>query len=209
MPGRGRIPIWIKIVYAAFVGVLVPVYWHHYGPTNFLWASDLALFLLLVAAWWERPLLPSMMAIGVMPFEIVWTVDLLTGGPIGMASYMFEPERPPILKGLSLFHAMLPVIILFLLHRLGYDRRALVAQTLLIWVVLPLSYLVTDPADNINRVFGLGDEPQTLVHPLVYLAAQMIVVPLAICWPTHVVMKRCFGGPLPGSAERPAGPGPG
>ena len=31
-----RIPLWLKIVYTAFMAVLIPVYWYYYGPTNFL-----------------------------------------------------------------------------------------------------------------------------------------------------------------------------
>ena len=37
----------LKVAYTAFMAVLVPVYWHHYGPTNFLYFCDVALFLTL------------------------------------------------------------------------------------------------------------------------------------------------------------------
>jgi hypothetical protein len=30
-----RMPLWLKLAYTAFMAVLVPVYWHYYGPTNF------------------------------------------------------------------------------------------------------------------------------------------------------------------------------
>ncbi len=191
--GHGRIPLWIKILYSLFLCVLVPVYWQHYGPANFLWASDIALFIVLAALWSERPLLNSMMVIGVLPFEIAWIIAFLTGPHLlGMASYMFEAERPLYLRGLSLFHMILPLIMIFLLRRLGYDRRALVAQTLLTWIVLPVTYLVTDPADNVNLVFGFGGEPQTVIHPLLYLALEMILLPVVICWPAHLVLQRLF-----------------
>ncbi len=192
--GSGRIPLWIKVLYSLFLCVLVPVYWRHYGPTNFLWASDIALFFVLAALWSERSLPNSMMAIGVLPFEIAWTVDFLTGSELaGIASYMFEPQRPLYLRGLSLFHVMLPPIMIFLLNRLGYDQRALIAQTLAIWIVLPVTYLLTDPAANINLVFGFGREPQTVMHPLLHLALEMILLPVVICWPAHLVLRRLFG----------------
>ncbi len=38
--GQGRIPLWVKILYTGFVSVLVPYYWHDYGPTNHAWTSD-------------------------------------------------------------------------------------------------------------------------------------------------------------------------
>lgn len=190
---RPSLPLWIKLGYSLFIAVLVPVYWHHYGPANFLWGSDIALFLVLLSLWSAKPLPNSMMAISVLPFEIAWIVDFAAGSRLlGMAAYMFEPERPLYLRALSLFHVLLPVMIVFLLRRLGFDAKALRAQTLLTWVVLPATYLLTDPADNINRVFGLSDGPQQLVHPLVYLAAQMIVLPVAVYWPCHHLMRRLF-----------------
>ena len=208
---RRRIPLWIKILYSLFLCVLVPVYWRHYGAANFLWASDIALFLVLVALWSERPLLSSMMAIGVLPFEVAWTLDFLSGSELlGTTGYMFEPERPLFLRGLSLFHLLLPVVMIFLLARLGYDRRAFTAQTILTWVVLAWTYLVTDPAANINLVFGLGTEPQTVIDPLLYLAMEMMLLPIAVFWPGHLVLEHLFGprrtGPPPtrGSAATSA-----
>ena len=147
------------------------------------------MFVILAALWSESPLLNSMMAIGVLPFEIVWVYDLLTGSRLlGMVSYMFEAERPLYLRGLSLFHVILPVIMILLLRSLGYDRRALLAQTLLTWIVLPVTYVVTDPADNVNLVFGFR-EPQGAIPPLLYLALEMILVPVVVLWPTHLVLQ--------------------
>lgn len=190
---KDGIPRWIKLLYGVFLCVLVPVYWQSYGPANFLWASDIALLLVFVALCSEHPLWNSMMAIGVLPFEIAWTLDFLAGsGLIGMAAYMFEAERPLYLRGLSLFHLLLPPIMIFALLRLGYDRRALWAQTLLTWTVLPVTYLCTDPADNINLAFGLGREPQTLLHPIAYLALEMVLLPLLLYLPLHLVLGRLF-----------------
>jgi hypothetical protein len=191
---RGRIPLWIKILYSLFVCVLVPVYWREFGLPHFLWASDIALFVVLAALWLENRLLNSMMAIGVLPFELAWNLDFLTGPQlIGMASYMFDAKLPLYLRGLSLFHMMLPPVMIFMLYRLGYDRRALLAQTVLVWVILPVTYLVTDPADNINLVFGLSKEPQTYMHPLLYLILEMILLPVVICLPAHLVLQRVVG----------------
>lgn len=192
--GDGSRSLWIKVPYTLFLCVLVPVYWRHYGPTNFLWGSDIALFVVFVALWLESPLPNSMMAIGVLPFELAWIVDFLSGARvIGMASYMFNPDLPLYLRALSLYHMALPPVMIFLLYRLGYDRRALWAQTVLVWIVLPVTYLVTDPADNINLVFGFGREPQTSLHPLLYLGLEMILLPIIICLPAHLVLQRLVG----------------
>jgi len=188
---QGRLPLWIKIVYGLYLCVQVPVYWREYGPTVFLWASDIALFVVFAALWLENRLLNSMMLIGVLPFELAWILDFLAGSQLfGMASYMFDADLPLYLRSLSLYHVMLPVIMIFILCRLGYDRRALMTQTLLVWLVLPVTYLVSDPADNINLVFGLGKEPQTSLPPLLYLSLEMILLPVVIYLPAHLVMQR-------------------
>jgi len=40
-----KIPLAAKVAGTAFLAVLVPIYWHTYGPTNFLWFCDAALIL--------------------------------------------------------------------------------------------------------------------------------------------------------------------
>lgn len=190
----GRVPLSIKLSYTLFLCVLVPLYWQAYGPANFLWGSDIALFFICAALWSERPLSNSMMAVGLLPFEFAWSIDFLSGAQLtGATRYIFDPERPLYLRGLSLFHIMLPVVMIYLLRRLGYDRRALPAQTLLIWIVLPATYLITDPADNVNFVFGPTHEPQTWLHPRLYLALEMILLPVVICLPMHLLLRRLFG----------------
>lgn len=46
---QSRIPLWVKALFTGFPFVLVPYYWHDYGPTNFLYFCDVALFMAL--AW--------------------------------------------------------------------------------------------------------------------------------------------------------------
>ena len=36
----GRVPLWLKVFHALFLGVLVPVCWRCYGPANFLWFRE-------------------------------------------------------------------------------------------------------------------------------------------------------------------------
>lgn len=200
---NGRVPLFLKVGFSLFTGLLVAVYWWSYGPKNFLWGSDIALFFICASLWYEHPLPNSMMAIGLLPFEILWCVDFLSGARLlGATSYMFEPDRPLYLKALSLFHFLLPVIMVFLLRRLGYDRRALVAQTLLIWLVLPATYLLTGPVENINFVYGPGKEPQSWLHPTAYLAAIMLLLPVLVCLPMHLVLDRLFGERAPETESR-------
>jgi hypothetical protein len=187
------IPLWLKLGYAAWVPIIAIAYWFNYGPANFLWLSDIALLFTLAALVTENPLLASMPAVGVLPLEIAWTFDFLTGGRlIGLAAYMFDPKLPFYLRALSIFHLALPPTLLFLLYRLGYDARALVYQTLLMWSVLVTTYLVTSSEQNINWVFGPGSKPQEWLPAPAYLLLEMIALTLFAVIPTHVVLKYFF-----------------
>ncbi len=188
--------MWLKLGYGSFLSVLIPTYWREYGPGNFLWLSDIALGSTAAAVIGERPGLAGMTAVGALPLEAAWNVDFATGGRVlGLAGYMFDRRLSPFLRGLSLFHVVLPPTLIWMLRRFGYDRRSLFRQTLLTWLVLPLSYALTDPAENINWVFGPGSSPQRRVPPPVYLALEMTALPLLAFLPMHLLLRRLFPPP--------------
>jgi len=195
--GPDRLPLWVKLADTAFVAVVVPVYAVRYGPGNFLWFSDIALIGSVAALWLENPLLASTLALAVLLPELAWNVDffgrLFSGRHLlRLARYMFDRRISPFVRGLSLFHVFLPVLLVWTVSRLGYDRRAVLAQTALCWIVLPASYLLTSPAENVNWVFGPRAKPQRRLHPIAYLAALMAFFPLAVYWPSHLVLAALF-----------------
>jgi hypothetical protein len=184
----------VKLLYTVFVCVLIPTYWRHYGPANFLWFSDLALLLGLLALWLENRLLASMQAISVSLLELVWIVDFLVRSTtgirfIGIAEYMFESDKPLFLRGLSLFHLALPFFLVWLVYRLGYDRRAWIAQTVFFWAVSLVCFFFTEPSENINWVFGPGSQPQQKIAPGLYLALLLAFVPVCVYLPTHFLLQ--------------------
>ena len=190
------LPLWPKILYAIFLCVLVTTYWIRYGPKNFLWFSDIALLMLGASLWLESSLLASMAALSVLLLELLWTVDFFVGlvlgkSPTTLSSYMFDSMFSRPLRALSLFHLVLPPLTVWLLYRFGYDSRALVLQTLLAWVVLPVSYLVAKPADNINWVYGFGKR-QTRMPAALFVVLLMILFPLVLYLPTHLLLERVF-----------------
>jgi hypothetical protein len=187
------IALGIKVAYTVFLAVLVPVYWAHYGPRNFLWFSDIALLGSGLAVWLESPLLASMMALAVLLPELVWNVDffgrLLTGHSMfGMSAYMFDRSLPRYLRALSLFHVLLPIWLLWLVARLGYDPRAWAGQCLLAALVLPVTYALTERDENVNWVHGLG-VPRPRPHPWVYLAVLTVSFWLVLYLPPHLLLR--------------------
>jgi len=205
---ENRLPLWLKLGYTAFMAVLVPVYWYYYGPTNFLYFCDVALILTLVGIWTESALLVSMCAVGILAPQTLWVIDFLgnlVGIPItGMTDYMMERDRSLFLRGLSLFHGWLPFLLVFLVWRMGYERRAFAAWTGLAWGLLLVCFFFMPPPHpdpgltpvNINYVWGLSDHaPQTWVSPAVWLAGMLVGLPLVLFAPAHFVLSRFMPAP--------------
>ena len=191
------IPLGLKIVYTLFVCTLVPIYWRQYGPANFLWFSDIALLALVPALWLENALLVSMMAISVVFFEALWNLDfffhLATGKSlIGLSAYMFDPKIPLFIRSLSCFHIILPLLLPWALHRLGYDQRAFVFQTVVALVVVPLSYLLSNPQENVNWVYGFGQNPQKMLPAPLFMILLMLLFPLIVYLPSHLLFTTMF-----------------
>ena len=230
LPQAKRIPLTLKLIYTAFVAVLVPVYWYCYTPVNFLFFCDVALLVTLAALWLESGYLASMMAVAITLPQLLWQVDFLSyllfsvHFPVDLTDYMFKSnpafllrghvswtldgvdrdypfvaDLSLFLRGLSFFHFWLPIVILLLVWRLGYDRRALLGMIVLSCLILLLSYVFTaypyGPAGNVNKVFGPGgetDPPQTWMHPLLWLGLLTIAMPAVIYVPTHFVLRWLF-----------------
>lgn len=202
-----RIPPIIKLAYTGFMAVLVPVYWARYGPTNFLYFCDVALFLTLIGVWWEKPIFASMAAVGILLPQAIWLADFIGnfGGVqlTGMTDYMFDGGRSLFLRGLSLFHGWLPLLLLFLVWRLGYDRRALWAWTVTAWTLVLVSYfLLPGPGEvlanplaprNINYVHGFSETAaQAWMPGRVWLVALMGGLLVALYLPTHMALRKWF-----------------
>ena len=201
----GKIPLWVKLLVTLWVAVLVPEHWRT-TPLSLLWFCNVALVLTTVGLWLENSLLVSTQAVGSVWWMLLWTLDFLvhlvpgidtTPIPLGQANYMFDPRLSLFSRGLSLYHGWLPFVLLLALRRLGYDRRAVFAQTVLAWVLLLLSYELTTgihgPAGNLNMVYGLSaTETQHWVSPGMWLVLTMLFCPIAWYLPTHFVFRRLF-----------------
>ena len=202
---KSALPLGLKLAYSAFMAVLIPVYWYWYGPTNFLYFCDVALILTLVGVWKESALLISMCAVGIILPQLLWVVDLLgtlINHPLtGMTSYMFVPTSSLFLRGLSLFHGWIPFLLLYLVKKLGYDRRGLPGWTLLAWALIAVAFLFL-PAPrpdaglmpvNVNYVWGPSDAAaQTWMPAYAWLALLVFGLPLVFFLPTHFLLQKFF-----------------
>jgi len=207
LAGSRRIPWTIKLLYTVFMAVLVPVYWSKYGPTNFLYFCDIALFLTLFAVWSEKPIFASMAAVGILLPQAIWVTDFVGNffgvHLTGMTNYMFDADRSAFLRGLSLFHGWLPFLLIFLVWRLGYDRRALWYWTATAWSLVLISYFFMAPPGavlanplaprNIDYVYGFSETTaQTWMPQNLYVVTLMVALFAILYLPVHQVLKKWF-----------------
>ncbi|QDS92195.1 hypothetical protein FF011L_09320 [Roseimaritima multifibrata] len=199
-----KISLPVKYGYTLFAIVLAVYYWREYGPTNFLYFCDVALFLVVAAVWTEKSIYASLAAVGISLPQLFWQLDFmssLVGFPVvGMTAYMFDEQISLFARGLSFFHFWLPMLVWFLVWRLGYDRRALVGWTVIAWGLMLVSYfLLPAPGDplafpnqphNVNYVYGLSDSaPQAWMPASAWLSMLLVGLPLLFYFPTHLLLS--------------------
>jgi len=79
---------------------------------------------------------------------------------------------------------------------LGYDGRALPAQAVVAWIVLPVCYFFTPKGLDVNWVFGLFDQEQKWMPAGLYLGLTMAGYVLLLYIPTHLLLCRTIRPPL-------------
>jgi hypothetical protein len=203
----GKISLAAKVAATAFLAVMVPIYWHTYGLTNFLWFCDAALILTVAGMWLESPLIISMCAVGILVPQCLWLADfgshLLGMRLLGMTTYMSDPRIALFTRGLSLFHGWLPLLLLWLVFRLGYDKRALFAWIGVATGLVLASYFFALPAGahpanpnvpvNINYIYGFNDQqPQHWMDQSMYIILWLGALWLVAYLPTHLVLRKFF-----------------
>ena len=144
--------------------------------------------------------------------QCLWLADF-GSNPLGihflnLTGYMFDSHLPLFTRGLSLFHGWLPLLLVWLLIRLGYDKRALSAWTGLAAGLVLVCYFFTPPAGthlanpnlpiNINYLYGFNDQqPQHWVNQNLYVILWLGVLWLVAFLPTHLALRKIFAAPPP------------
>lgn len=202
-----RLPLGLKIFMVSFTLILTVYSATTQGPWTLFYICDVALFLATLGICRERSLYVSMAAVGVLVVQGLWMADLLLTAlnlsPVRMTGYMLNENVSIIKRVISLFHAWLPLVLLFSIWRLGYDSRAMKYWTPLAMVVLLICFFLLPrppaPADhpmmavNVNYVFGLYmSGPQDRMPELVWLFSLMAAVTVFFFLPAHLVLKQLF-----------------
>lgn len=183
----------VALIFTAWMLVWVPIIIWAYGLPNFLWLCNLAQFLLLYALWRGDTLVASSQAGIVTLVGLFWTGDFIVGLASGgrltvFATYMFNPEIPLLARASSLYHIGLPILAIWLVRRIGYDRRGPWLQTGIAALALPSTWALTDPERNINWIFSPFGIEQIWLPEAAYVGLLLVLYPVLIFWPGHALV---------------------
>ena len=185
---------WLRWAAVLWLAVWIPAYWTVWGWRNFFHLCDVAIVLTALGLWRGSAILLSSQAVGSLLADLAWCLDvgwrLLFGRHLfGGTEYMWDARFPLWVRLLSIFHVLLPLLLLSALRRVGYDRRGLLLQSAIALVLLGVSRLF-GPALNLNYAYrdplfhwSWGPAP---LHLGILLAGFIGIV----YWPTHRMLAR-------------------
>ncbi|MBI3406708.1 MAG: hypothetical protein HY046_14740 [Acidobacteria bacterium] len=182
---------WLAVLWLI---VWVPAYWHTWGCENFLLLCDLAVFLTCFGLLTGNSLLLSSQAVSMAFIGALWALDLLSYGIIGKhiiggTGYLWDPQYPLWVRALSVYHILLPVIAIWALRRVGYDKRGWRLQSALA-IVITIASRWGDPAKNLNFAFTDPIFQRAWGPAPAHLAFILVVLIFAIYYSTHVMLGR-------------------
>ena len=196
----------LRWVWLAFVAVWAPTYVIFWSPVDFLYLCNVAVILTCAGLWLGNSLLVSSQTMATLVIGPLWVLDVAwgvaTGGNhlIGGTEYMWDATRPLWVRLLSFDHLAVPIVGLWAVRKLGYDRRAWGIQAGIAAVVLAMSRIIA-PWKNINY----ASKELVTFHAWGPAPAHLLVVwstlVLLVYWPVHAVLRRA----MPPNEEKRAG----
>jgi len=194
-----KIPVWLRWTALLWLLIWFPTYWHTWGAVNFLHLCDIAVILTCVGLWTSNALLISSQAVSSLLIDVTWALDaawrfFFAHYLIGGTEYLFDSRFPLAVRLLSLFHLAMPPLLLWSLHRLGYDRRAWPLQSATA-IVLFLVSRFTDPAKNLNFAFRDAFFHRAWGSGPVHIVLSLSLLIFAVYFPTHLLLKSLFHPP--------------
>ena len=198
---NSKFPVWLRWAGLLWLSVWIPSYWHTWGPQNFVHLCDIAVILTCAGLWWSNSLLLSSQAVSSVVVDLLWDLDaawrFFSGHHlIGGTEYMWDAHYPLWVRMLSLFHIVWPILLLWSLARVGYDRRGWLLQT---GIAAGAIVVARSMGSTLNINFAFRDP---ILHrawgpPAAHLALMWIGLVVVSYLPTHFILMRLFAPPAP------------
>jgi len=183
------LPSWVRWASLVWLAVWIPSYAMYWGWVNFLHLCDVAVFLTCAGLAYNNVLLLSSQAVTSLAGGFLWCLDaswrsVVGRHLIGGTQYMWDTRFPLWVRLLSMFHVVLPLVLVPALRRTGYDHRALRLQCWVAGTLLAASRLL-GPSRNLNYAFADPVFHRAFGPAPIHLALIFAVLAGMIYWPTH------------------------
>jgi hypothetical protein len=192
-------PSWMRWLTLAWFALWFPTYWHAWGPANFVHLCDVAVILTCIGLWVDSALLVSSQAVGALLVDLVWAADAASRIFLRKAlfpgnEYLTDPHYPLWVRSLTLFHVALPVLLLWAVSLLGYDRRGWALQSAIALPVF-IAARFTNRSTNIDFAFSDPFFHRSWGPAPTHVLVTWLFMVVAVYLPTHWLLKRFFGPP--------------
>lgn len=183
----------------AWLVVWIPIYWFYWGWPTFLLLCDMSLVLSCLGLFTGNALLISTQALATPVVGLFWALDLgwrffLGHHLIGGTEYMWDARFPLWVRLASFFHVALPILLIWALRRVGYDRRALLAQSGIAAFLLVASRLVALQR-NLNFAFRDPILHRSLGPAHIHLTIIFLGLVAVLYGPMHLALTHWFLAP--------------
>jgi hypothetical protein len=192
-------PDWLRWTALVWLVLWFATYWRAWGPANFVHLCDIAVILTCIGLWSNSALLISSQAVSSLVVDTMWAVDVVSTIAFGRhvfggTEYLFDAHYALWVRLLTLFHVAMPALLIWAVHRLGYDRRGWALQSGIAAAAFAAARF-TSPAQNINFAFSTPIMRRQLGPAPVHVAISVAFMIFVVYWPTHWALKKLFAAP--------------
>jgi hypothetical protein len=199
-----RFPLWLRCAAIIWLSIWLALYERTWGMLNFLHLSDVSMMLICIGVAFNSVLLLSSQAVATLFVNTMWALDaawrlFLGHHLIGGTEYLFDTHYSVAVRLISLFHIVIPFLLLWALCLFGYDRRAWLLQCAISLPVFIASRFAP-ASENINFAFADPFFHRSLGLAPVHVAITFLFMAFVVYLPTHFLLERLF--PAPGQSRK-------
>lgn len=182
---------------ALWLLIYLPTYHVAYGSLNFLFLCNIGVILTAIGLIVRSRLLLSSQAVAAPVIALAWAVDaawkLATGDFLyGGTAYMWDPAFSLPARLLSLYHLAWPLLLWWVLRRIGYDPRGWPLQAIIAALAMIAGRLLAPALDNVNFAWTDPFLGRQFGPPALHLLVCWALLCAVAYGPTHVLLRRAF-----------------